>query len=135
MAENYRYLRARVNSSDATKNARNLECGDNGGVLDSFAFRQLRIQGGVALRLPPHSTYAFWTRRKGLGFAGARVFRQHQFEGVGGFDAALLLHFINPIGYGLNHFARSLRGRVSLRRWLLLTHSLVLLDDFYSFLF
>jgi hypothetical protein len=73
--------------------------------------------------------------RKGLGFAGARVLRQHQFDGVGGIDAALLLQFINPTGYGLNHIARGLRGRVYLRRGLLLSHSLVLLYDFDSFLF
>ncbi len=35
--------------------AQNLECADNGGALDYFAFRHLRIQSGVALRLPPHS--------------------------------------------------------------------------------
>jgi len=70
-----------------------------------------------------------------LGFAGARIFRQHQFEGVRGFDSPFLLQFINPIGYSLNHFARGLRGRVPLRRGLLLAHSLVLLDDFDRFLF
>src|SRR5712692_4354552 len=32
--------------------ALNLECADNGGALD---FVRLRIQSGVALRLPPHS--------------------------------------------------------------------------------
>ena len=77
----------------------------------------------------------FCAGRSELGLAGARVLRQHQFDGVGGFDAALLLQFINPIGYGLNHFTRGLRGRVSLRRGLLLTRPLVLLDDFDRFLF
>ena len=70
-----------------------------------------------------------------LGFAGARVFRQHQFDGVGGFHVALLLQFINPIGYGFDHLARGLRGRGSLRLGLLLTRPLVLLDYFDSFLF
>src|SRR6266511_5884440 len=70
-----------------------------------------------------------------LALAGARIFRQHQFNGLGGFYAALLLQFINPIGYGLNHFARSLCSSVSLRSRLLLTRALILLDNFYNFLF
>src|SRR5215471_441888 len=32
----------------------NLECADYGGALDFLAFLNLRIQSGVALRLPPH---------------------------------------------------------------------------------
>jgi hypothetical protein len=39
--------------------ARNLECADNGGALDSYHFRNQRIQSGVALRLPPHSKLVF----------------------------------------------------------------------------
>ena len=70
-----------------------------------------------------------------LDLASVRVFRQHQFDSVGGVHAALLLQFINPIGYGFYHFARSLRGRGSLRLGLLLTRPLVLLDYFDSFLF
>lgn len=32
--------------------AQDLECADSGGALDFFAFPHLRIQSGVALRLP-----------------------------------------------------------------------------------
>src|SRR5882724_6678432 len=39
--------------------ATNLECADNGGALDLLAFCGQRIQGGVALRLPPHSKLVF----------------------------------------------------------------------------
>jgi hypothetical protein len=70
-----------------------------------------------------------------LSFAGAGIVRHHLFDGGGGFYAALLLQFINPISYGFNHFARGLRGRGSLRRGPLLAHPVALLDDFYSFLF
>ena len=73
--------------------------------------------------------------REGLGLAGARIFRQHQLDGIGRFETALLLQFIDPIGDGLNHIARGLRGCVWLRRGLLLAHPLVLLDDFDGFLF
>ena len=72
---------------------------------------------------------------EGLGLAGAGVVGQQQFDGVGGFYSAFLLNFVNPIGYGFDHFARGLRGRVSLRRGLLLARPLGLLDDFDSFLF
>lgn len=70
-----------------------------------------------------------------LDLAGARIIGEHQFDGAGRFCAALLLKFINPIGYCFNHFARSLRGRVSLRRGLLLTRPLILFYDFDNFLF
>ncbi len=70
-----------------------------------------------------------------LRFAAARIVGQHQLEGVGSFRMALLLEFINPIGNGFDHFTRGLRGRGSLRRGLQLTRPLVLLDDFYDFLF
>jgi hypothetical protein len=70
-----------------------------------------------------------------LDLTGARIIRQHQFDGAGRFDTALLLKFINPIGNCFDHFTRSLRGRVSLRRGLLLTRPLVLLYDFDNFLF
>lgn len=73
--------------------------------------------------------------REGLGLAGARVLRQHQLDGVRRFNPALLLQFINPIGDGLNHIARCLRGRIWLRGGLLPAHPLVLLDDFDDFLF
>jgi hypothetical protein len=72
---------------------------------------------------------------KGLGLAGARILRKHLLDGVCRFHAALLLQFINPIGHGLNHFARRLCGRVSLRHGLLLTNPFILLYDFDSFLF
>jgi hypothetical protein len=70
-----------------------------------------------------------------LGFAGAWILGQHQLDRVGSFRTAFLLQLVNPIGHSFYHFTRGLRGRGSLRRGLLLTHSLVLLDDFYSFLF
>ena len=70
-----------------------------------------------------------------LGFAGARILREHQLDGVCGFHAALLLQFVNPIGHGLNHFACGLGGSISLRGGLLLTNPFILLDDFNSFLF
>ena len=70
-----------------------------------------------------------------LSFVWSRIFRKQRLDCVGSFDPALLLKFINPIGYGFHHFTRGLRGRGSLRRGLLLTRPLVLLDDFYSFLF
>ncbi len=70
-----------------------------------------------------------------LGFVAVRVVPQHQFDGVRGFETALLLQFINPIGYGFDHFARGLRGCGSLRRRLLLSRPLALFDDFYGFLF
>ncbi len=39
--------------------ATNLECAESGGALDFLAFAGQRIQSGVALRLPPHSTLLF----------------------------------------------------------------------------
>ena len=48
-----------LKKSSRKESGRNLECADNGGALDFLAFRYLRIQSGVALRLPPHSKYVF----------------------------------------------------------------------------
>ncbi len=80
--------------------------------------------------------FEFWGgSRTILGFVGPRVVPQHQFDGVGSFCAALLLQFVNPIGYGFDHIARGLRGRSSLRRGLLLTRQLALLNDSDNFLF
>lgn len=70
-----------------------------------------------------------------LNLAGARIFGKHQLYSVCGFHATLLLQFINPIGYRLNHLARGLRWSISLRRRLLLTNPLVLFYDFNNFLF
>ena len=70
-----------------------------------------------------------------LGFVAARIVRHHQFDGVGGFETALLLQLVNPIGNGFDHLPRSLRRCGSLRRRLLLTRPLVLFYDFDSFLF
>src|SRR5205814_9618625 len=50
-----------LKKSSRKESGRNLECADNGGALDFLAFRYLRIQSGVALRLPPHSKYVFST--------------------------------------------------------------------------
>ena len=50
---------SRLLEKDFTDGKQNLECADNGGALDFSAFRRLRIQSGVALRLPPHSKYVF----------------------------------------------------------------------------
>src|SRR5437762_6725748 len=48
-----------LKKSSRKESGRNLECADNGGALDFLAFRYLRIQSGVALRLAPHSKYVF----------------------------------------------------------------------------
>ena len=81
------------------------------------------------------AVWALGKSRRRLGFVASRVVLQHQFDGVGSFCAALLLQFVNPIGYGFDHFARCLRGRGSLRCGLLLSRQLALFDDFYCFLF
>ena len=70
-----------------------------------------------------------------LSLVRTRVFRNQQLDGVGGFHAALLLKLSNPIGYGLNHFARRLSRRDFFGSGFLLARPLVLLDDSDYFLF
>ena len=70
-----------------------------------------------------------------LSLVWSRILRKQRLDCVGSFNPALLLKFRNPIGYSLNHFARGLRGCVSLGRRLLLARSLVFLDDLDCFLF
>jgi hypothetical protein len=83
------------------------------------------------LRLEPE--LIVWIRF--LDFAWTRVLWKHGFDCFGGFDATLLLHFINPIRDSLNHFARGLRLGVSLGRRLLFTRPLMLFDYSYCLLF
>ena len=47
------------------------------------------------------------------GFAAARCLREHP-QCVGGFSAALLLKFVNPIGHGFNHIARRFTSGICL---------------------
>ncbi len=58
-----------LKKSSRRESGQNLECADNGGALDFLAFRYLRIQSGVALRLPPHSKYVFQHPARPLYFA------------------------------------------------------------------
>lgn len=70
-----------------------------------------------------------------LSLVWARITWKHRLDCFGSFDAALLLEFSNPIGYGLNHFARGLGSCVSLDDRLVFANPLVLFDYSNSFLF
>jgi len=92
-------------------------------------------QSSASCVLKKQRTEAEPIKRRSLNLAGTRALGKQSLNGLSGFRAAFLLQFINPIGDGLNHFARSLRRRVFFGDGLWLTPSLVLLDDFDSFLF
>ena len=70
-----------------------------------------------------------------LSFAGARRVRQESFDRVCGFNAALLLHFVNPIGNGLNDIARSISRRIFPGCGLGATRPVFLFDYTDGFLF
>ena len=87
------------------------------------------------VRAQKAATEAEPIKRRSLNLAGTRALGKQSLNGLSGFRATFLLQFINPIGDGLNHFARSLRRGVFLGDGLWLTPPLVFLDDFDSFLF
>ena len=98
----------------------------------SMFLREARVRLRACSRA---ATEAELFKRRSLNLAGTRALRKQSLDGLGGFGAAFLLQFVNPIGHSLNHFTRGLSRRVLLGDGLLLTPSLVLLDDFDSFLF
>src|SRR6185312_15334095 len=69
-----------------------------------------------------------------LRLAGSRRFRQQHLQRLSRFRTFVLLQFVNPIGYGLNHFACGLARACCFWSLSRLTIALTLLDDFDSLL-